>query len=149
MTFFRSISLGLALFGGLAIDSYGAFAAPYQQYKVGVCGTAATCTITFNPVPSGKTVELTNVSCFVSMSAGAGIKRLQLQQALANNSTPISVALPPAPYLVAFGTPAQADLGVVNLPVTLSATGGQKFRTRAEIVGGTFKEFSCHISGRI
>ncbi len=33
--------------------------------------------------------------------------------------------------------------------VSVYATAGQKFRVKAEPLGGSFKEFSCHISGKI
>jgi hypothetical protein len=149
MTFTYGAQFGLALAGMVALGHGSSTAAPYQQSKTGACGASSTCQIVFPAVPAGKTVELTNVSCYVSMSAGAGIKKLQLQQVFANNTAGVSATLVVAPMLVAFGTSAQADIGMTNAPVTLYATGGQKFRARADLVGGTFKEFSCHIAGRI
>jgi catabolite regulation protein CreA len=143
------LNVACSVFVSIALASGAAMAAPYQQYKVGACGSSSTCTITFVAVPAGKTAELNNVSCYVSMTAGAGIKKLQLQQVLANSAVAVSVTLAPAPFLIAFGTSAQADLEMVNTPVTLYATGGQKFRVRANLVSGTFKEFFCHVSGKI
>jgi hypothetical protein len=133
----------------LAIASGAAMAAPYQQYKVGACGTSTSCTITFTAVPAGKTAELTNVSCHASYNFGADLKKVQLQQLSASNVAGVSVALMAAPNLIGVGTPAATGVGVVSTPVTLYATGGQKFRVRAELLSGAFKEFSCHISGKI
>jgi hypothetical protein len=149
MTFFRALFFGLGAMSLCAFGSGVVSAAPYQQSKTGVCGSAATCQISFSAVPAGKTVELTNVSCYVSMSAGAGVKKLQVQQVLASNTAGVSATLVVAPMLVAFGTSSQADLGMVNAPITLFATGGQKFRARVDVVGGTIKEFACHVAGKI
>ncbi len=133
----------------LALATGPASASPYQQSKAGVCGSASSCTITFNAVPAGKTAELTNVSCYASYTFAADMKKMQLQQLSSGGTAGVSVALLAAPYLLGAGTAQAAGVSTVSGPVTLYATGGQKFRVRADLLSGSFKEFSCHISGKI
>jgi hypothetical protein len=137
------------LFSAFACAAGAASAAPYQQSKTGVCGTASTCTITFANVPSGKTAELTNVSCYISGPFGTEIKKVQLQQLSSSNAPGVSVTLVAAPYLIGTSSPNATFIGMINQQVTLYATAGQKFRVRTDIQGGRFSEFSCHISGKI
>jgi hypothetical protein len=147
----KSHFLSALLFASAALPfAAEAEAAPYQQYKVGVCGTSATCTITFPNVPSGKTVELTNVSCYVGMGDLLGIRKIQLQQVSSSNALGTAVSLIAAPYIIAAGRPDQQSVGIVNTPVTLYAKGGEKFRIVATLpTGSRFREMSCHVSGKL
>jgi hypothetical protein len=127
-----------------------ASAAPYQQYRIGACGTASTCNLVFTTVPAGKTAQLSNVSCYSRTAYGPELKKLQLQVLSSSGAVLISVALTPAPYILGSSNlPTAQSISAVNQPVTLYATGGQKFRVSAELTRGKFTELNCHISGKI
>jgi hypothetical protein len=127
-----------------------ASSAPYQQYRIGACGTASTCNLVFTTVPAGKTAQIENVSCYGRTAYGPELKKLQLQVLSSSGAVLVSVALPPAPYILGSSNPSTAQtLSVLNQPVTLYATGGQKFRVSAELTKGRFAELNCHISGKI
>jgi hypothetical protein len=143
MKLLRSAVMAFAV---LAAGSITASAAGYQQYKVGNCPSTAACNVDFPVIPAGKTTTLSNVSCLIRPTLPASLNRIQLQQILANGRAGVIVTLVAAPTLI--GDPGNIpNVFFVNNPVTIFATGGQKFRVRSVLTGGGYSEISCHIGG--
>lgn len=79
----RRISLAGALAAASLFSAHCAMAAGqpeppalpatvYQQSNAGSC-SASKCTVTFRKVPAGKTLQTTNLSCFVIATGASGI----------------------------------------------------------------------------
>lgn len=52
-------------------------AAPFQQYKNGVCTSSSICTIDFAVVPAGRRLEITNASCYLRTSLTNELSAMQ------------------------------------------------------------------------
>jgi hypothetical protein len=144
-----SAGLGLGAVAVAALSS-GAEAAKFQQYKNGVCGPVAVCTIDFGVVPAGKTLEISDASCYLRTTEDANFFAMQL---LVMNGATTTSALTLGPFTRLFGQLAAPGDSVnvyqVNSPVYAFATAGQRFRGYAEIRGGQYRQFACHVSGQL
>jgi hypothetical protein len=137
-------------FGAIAALSSGAEAANFQKYLNGVCGPVAVCTIDFPVVPAGKTLEISDASCYLRTSDDANFYAMQI---LVMKGTTVASALTLGPFTRLFGQLASPSESVnvyqVNNPIFAFATAGQRFQAYTEIRGGQYKQFACHISGQL
>ncbi|MCI0465489.1 MAG: hypothetical protein L0Y57_00535 [Beijerinckiaceae bacterium] len=128
--------------------SSAAEAAPFQQYKNGVCTTGPICTIDFAVVPSGKRLEITNASCYLRASVDL---QLHAMQFLVLEGTAIRSALTLLPKFVddiSLSVPVQTVYSA-NHSIFAFANAGQRFQAYVELKHGTYSQFACHISGQL
>jgi len=139
------ISALLGCLGWLPFSSV-AEAAPFQQYRNGVCASNSICTIDFGLVPAGGRLDITNVSCYLRTS---GTVELSAVQILVVRGMVTQSALTIVPEFVdTLGVPFESVFSA-NHPIFAFATAGQRFRAFAELKKGTFSQFACHISGQL
>ncbi|MCI0423751.1 MAG: hypothetical protein L0Y50_04395 [Beijerinckiaceae bacterium] len=145
----RSRFFPFALLGccvGFSLSS-AAQAASFQQYLTGTCA-GQVCNINFMVVPAGKTLNVTNFSCYLRVSSTADIYALQLL--VAGPAGGIQNAVTASLQRVDFVGPAPGqDVFQSNDTIFAFATAGQRFRANAQIRNGTFSQFACHISGQL
>ena len=145
-----SRSFAFALLGCAAFISLSsaAQAGRFQQYLNGACGGINVCTINFAAVPAGKTLDVSNFSCYLRVSGAADVYALQLLQIRAGGSIGNAVTADLHQVDTIVGPPAQR-VYQSNDTVFAFATAGQRFRAYAELRAGTFSQFACHISGQL
>ena len=157
------MSLGrkaLALFAGMGAFvslSAAAQAADYQRYLNGTCAVNAVCNIDFPNVPAGKTLTVSNLSCYLRFIADRTIYGAQLL--LVNNGTgAIAMAVTPSLYAqngVATSGTTIENVYVSNDTIKAVAVQGQHFRAYAEVHASstgavaTVSQYACHISGTL
>lgn len=148
MIFSRAV-LSAALLLGLSLTLPGdAEAARYQKYLNGNCPNTI-CTINFPIVPAGKTLVLTNVSCYVRLNGtDAELYAQQLLQVGAGGGVGVAVTLASGFRQTIDALPNQVVLSS-NHAIDVFATAGQRFQAYAEVRRGTFSQFACHISGQL
>jgi hypothetical protein len=125
--------------------SSAAEAAPFQQYRNGVCA-ASICNIDFVVVPAGRRLDISNVSCYLRASGDRDISAMQLL-VMQGAATRSAVSLVPE-HVDDMGSPFQSVYSA-NHTIFTYATAGQRFRAYTELKKGTFSQFACHISGQI
>jgi hypothetical protein len=141
-----SAALGL---GAIATASSGAEAAKFQRYLNGACGPVAACSIDFGPVPAGKTLEITDASCYLRTTSDANFYAMQL---LVMRGATVTSALTMGPMTRFFSEVAPGEFTNVyqmNNPVYIFANAGQRIAAYTEIRGGQYRQFACHISGQL
>jgi hypothetical protein len=136
-----------ALVGCLSWLPYSstADAAPFQQYKNGVCGASLICTIDFPVVQAGQRLEITNASCYLRVS---GTHELYAMQLFVAEGTNTRSALTLQPKNVDVVSPFEAVYSASH-PIFAFANAGQRLRAFVELKKGTFSQLACHISGRL
>jgi hypothetical protein len=122
----------------------------FQQYKSNFCtGDDFVCTIDFNTVAANRTLEVTNVSCYVRVSSSANLFAVQLFQMgpSGNIGTAVTLSMPFMASVPGF------RIHQSNEQVLVRATAGQRFRVYAEQRSTASNSFidqlACHISGRL
>ncbi len=158
MTSSRIATALIAGLGTLLLGASAARAGDYQIYKDGVCFPNSQCGIDFANVPAGKTVTLSNFSCYVRYPSNNSLGAVQL--VLVRNSDgsrafalTAGVSYPNTSVNVGTGT----NSLVVMTNDTIKAVGhfGQHFKTYVQVQKdsdgsvGTVSQFSCSISGTI
>jgi hypothetical protein len=134
---------------GFAIHTTDAQAAPYQIYLNATCGTSLICNIDFPEVPAGKTLTVTNVSCYLRFDSDAAIYALQLLQMKKGGATAMAVTLVPQQIGVTSDGAAFDKVASSNQIVDVFAGAGDHFRIFAQIdKGASFEQLACHISGK-
>jgi hypothetical protein len=148
-----SRSVLFALLGcvvGLSLSS-AAQAARFQEYlsSPDACIHLDICTLNFSVVPAGKTLDVTNFSCYLRTLEGAEVYAVQLLQIKAGGD--IGNAVTADLQLVNYITrPFRAKVYQSNNTIFAFATAGQRFRAYAQLTrGGGFVQFACHISGQL
>ena len=129
--------------------SSGAQAALYQRYQNGACASNLNCFITFPLIPAGKTLQVTNVSCYLRVIEITEIFAQQLLVIASNGTTIISaVTLEPRIIDTFSGSPSKTVYSA-NHTILAFATAGQRFRASSQLRYGNNDQFSCHISGHM
>jgi hypothetical protein len=145
---FTLLGLGLSL-------SSAAEAARFQKYlNATSCPGSGLCNVDFANVPAGKTLDISNVSCYLRMedSGAAGLYAMQLLQIGAGGGILNAVTLDP--QITDSGTPTGQNFSSIwaaNHTIYAFATAGQHFRATAQLmnVSGRITQFACHISGQL
>lgn len=128
-------------------------AADYQRYQNGACAAASLCNINYPVVPAGRTLRLSNLSCYLRFS---NLSRIYGAQLLLLNASGV-VIMAVTPRLAQQG---QITVGnnvelafASNDNIKVVATAGQRFRAYVDIrvnsggAIGTVSQYACHISG--
>jgi len=139
-----------AFFAALAFMPPITEAALYQRYLNGACTDPTVCNINFPVVPAGKTLQITNVSCYwrVFGSPNVGIYAEQLLLIAANGTTILS-AVTLQPELVSTLVGGRSVYSS-NQTILAFAAAGQRFRAWSLLDGSTtHAQFACHISGQL
>ena len=130
--------------------SSAAQAARFQQYLNGAC-VGLVCTINFSVVPAGKTLDVSNFSCYLRVSGvdsgKSDVFALQLLQIKAGGGIGNAVTAD-LQFVDSITTPSER-VYQSNNTIFAFATAGQRFRAYAELKAGTFSQFACHISGQL
>jgi hypothetical protein len=134
----------LACLGWLSLAS-AVEAQPIQQYKNGACTSSKICTIDFLTTPTGKRIEVTNVSCYLRVT---GSSELHAMQFLVAQGSSIVSAFTVEPRLIG-GAPGTSYVYAANHPVFAYATAGRRLQAYVELKQGAFSQFACHISGQM
>jgi hypothetical protein len=149
MTWMTRISLAtLAVCLASVVASQSATAVThFQQYRNGVCEReAGFCGIPFNTVPAGKTLEITNTSCYVRGDGPMNIYSLQLEQRGPSGNAGTAVTL--VPFHIDTLSNGE-EVFQSNDQVLVRATAGQHFYAHLQKRSGIVLQFACHISGRM
>ena len=148
---FTLLGLGLSL-------SSAAEAARFQKYlNATSCPDTigpSLCNISFAIVPAGKTLDITDVSCYLRMedSGASMLYAMQLLQISAGGGILNAVTL--NPKITDSGTPTGQNFSSIwasNDEIFAFATAGQRFRAVAQLgnTSGKITQFACHISGQL
>jgi len=147
---------GAALAGWLVVSMCGnAQAADYQKYQNGACVAGSLCNINFPVVPAGKTLRLSNLSCYLRFNVVNDLYGAQLL--LLNASGGVIMAV--TPQFAKLGTVtvnANSEYVLVsNETIRVMSVAGQRFRAFVEVrncvsgTAGTVSQYACHISGDV
>jgi hypothetical protein len=118
---------------------------PYQLYKNGSCTAAKICSIDFPAVPAGRSLEISNVSCYLRVD-GASV--LNAMQFLLMEGAAVKSALTVEPRLIG-GSAATSLVYAANHHVLMFVSAGRRLQAYADLTQGTYSQFACHISGRM
>jgi len=132
-------------------------AADYQRYQKGECANNAVCNIDFPDVAAGKTLKLSNLSCYLRLFSNTEIEAAELL--LINNSNGNTV-LAVTPSLEFQSSPRVGQNSIQGVFVsndTIRAVGkeGQHFRAYAKVRNSstgnvaTVAKYNCLISGSL
>ncbi|MPZ58095.1 MAG: hypothetical protein GEU91_16690 [Rhizobiales bacterium] len=119
-------------------------AAPFQDYRNGACGSGI-CNINFAPVPSGRRLDISNVSCYLRVSQDADVYALQLLVAQGAN---ISSAVTVVPQFVDSVAGIGDRVYSADHHIFAFANAGQRFRIYAELKGGVYRQLACTSAGK-
>lgn len=157
MKFCVSVFGGVVGLAALSLTPNAAFAADYQVYKDASCSPNSICVIDYDNIPAGKTLKLTNLSCYLATSDAFGLAAAQLVL-MRNKSGRRVMAITPNFFfqsLVQTGPNSKSNIFAVNDTIKISGSPGQHFRVYAQVHRGsdgsigTVQQLSCHISGTL
>lgn len=154
-TAFRAAVAMFAGLGALLLAAAAANAADYQVYKDVRCTTFTECGINFDAVPSGKTLRIDNVSCYLRHLDTYDVGAAQLVVVRADGSRAFAIT-------VTLRNQSRVNLGgstyyvyVSNDTIRAVAQAGQRFRAYAQVYQsesgtlGKVAQLACGISGTL
>ena len=153
---FRTSIALLAGLGALFLVPATAEAAFFQEYIDGNCSANAGCNVDFPVVPAGKTLTVTNASCYLRFPTSGSL--LAAQYVIFNvTSGKRIVAITQAMHSQSVVKTAVGSESVYVSDDQILALGkpGQRFRAYALVnkdsdgSPGTISQLSCHITGTL
>jgi hypothetical protein len=127
---------------GSPMLSSSAAAAPFQQFEMGLCSETG-CLIPFAVTPTGKRLEVYNVSCYLRMSGALDLFRVGLTV----NADAHQVVLTPE-RVAGSGASGRTVYQATN-SIFAFAREGEQFAAFVEWNKGDVDHFECHISGEM
>ena len=125
---------------------------PYQQYRFKNCPVNANCTIDFPTVPPASRLEITNVSCYLEVSAPTGTPALRVAQLLLlrpNDSIATASTLLLGQQHTSFTATGNLLGYAANHAIDVFAPAGHHFQAYADPLRpiDSVSFLACHISG--
>jgi hypothetical protein len=125
---------------------------PFQQYHFTHCNTDEICTVDFRRVPSGSRLEITNVSCYLEVSARTGSPELRVAQLLLlrpNDSIATASTLLLGQQHTSFTSTGNLRGYAANHAIDVFAPAGHYFQAYADPLRpiDSVSFLACHISG--
>lgn len=131
---------------GLGLSATASQAAPYQKYLNGTRPNPI-CNIDFPVVPAGKTLTITNVSCYIRQTNAADFYASQLL--VIGTGGGITHAVTLNNNRTEFISGSNEEVRQSNDQILAFARAGQRFRAYVERRNGAFSQVACHISGEL